>query len=660
MTMKAIHYARLVILCLLLHGLAASAQTTRVHLGQGVQSIDLSVEGLVLEDPDGKLSLDEVRSTQVGIRFKRASFTPGFTTSAFWFRFTLLNEGLEPTTWWLDSGDRFMQDLDLFWPDASGTYQRQSASSTRPFSERPVPAGKFVFPISIEPGKPVEIFLRAQSKGFMPVAIYPSLWRPEAHQEATHRIHLQWVFYIGMATALIAFNSLLFLFIRDRNYLFYVLAQSSMAWWVGTSRFGSGVAYEFLWPESPVFDQMALPFSAAATAYFAYMFQSRMMALPSLKPDLDRYWRLVIWAMFVAAGLPTLGTALPQLVPLDVMQSAFRSTSFIGILFFACNAYVIYVLARKGVRVAKVLAIAWLPTLFILFYSFLLTYFGVRIEWVVPPAMMASGLEMLLMCLVLADRINQARIEKARAHAEKLALLQQSERELEGQVAERTKELSQEQLRTRELLHNILPAELVEELSNTGMARAARHESVTVLFTDFSDFTQVASTMPAERMVTELNEVFAAFDDICDEEGVEKIKTIGDAYMAAAGLPKPCADHAQRCVRAGIRMVAFVEERNADSAFKWRLRVGTHSGAVIAGVVGKRKYAFDIWGDTVNIASRMESSGEPGRVNVSAYTYDLIRRDFDCEYRGRVDAKGKGEVDMYFVKFPSVSTASEP
>jgi class 3 adenylate cyclase len=96
-------------------------------------------------------------------------------------------------------------------------------------------------------------------------------------------------------------------------------------------------------------------------------------------------------------------------------------------------------------------------------------------------------------------------------------------------------------------------------------------------------------------------------------------------------------------------MAAFVEQRNSDSAFKWRLRVGTHSGPVIAGVVGKRKYAFDIWGDTVNIASRMESAGEPGRVNVSAYTYDLIRKEFECEYRGRVDAKGKGEVDMYFV-----------
>jgi class 3 adenylate cyclase len=194
------------------------------------------------------------------------------------------------------------------------------------------------------------------------------------------------------------------------------------------------------------------------------------------------------------------------------------------------------------------------------------------------------------------------------------------------------------------------PGEIATELAETGAAKPVRHESATVLFTDFSGFTQAASTMPADRMVAELSEVFSAFDDICDEEGVEKIKTIGDAYMAAAGLPKPSADHAQRCVRAGLRMVAFVEQRNADSAFKWRLRVGIHSGPVIAGVVGKRKYAFDIWGDTVNIAARMESAGEAGRVNVSAYTYDLIRKDFACEYRGRVDAKGKGEVDMYFVE----------
>jgi class 3 adenylate cyclase len=212
------------------------------------------------------------------------------------------------------------------------------------------------------------------------------------------------------------------------------------------------------------------------------------------------------------------------------------------------------------------------------------------------------------------------------------------------------RDVAAEHERSERLLLNILPADLAKELSDTGVARSARHDSTTILFTDFSGFTQVASAMPADRMVAELNEIFGAFDDICDELGVEKIKTIGDAYMAAAGLPKPCADHAQRCVRVGLRMLAYLEHRNQSAAFKWSLRVGVHSGPVVTGVVGKRKYAFDVWGDTVNIASRMESAGEAGRVNVSAYTYDLIRAEFDCEYRGKLDAKGKGQIDMYFVQ----------
>ena len=202
---------------------------------------------------------------------------------------------------------------------------------------------------------------------------------------------------------------------------------------------------------------------------------------------------------------------------------------------------------------------------------------------------------------------------------------------------------------TQALLENILPREVAVELATTGSVNPVRHEAVSILFTDFSGFTQASAAMPADMVVSQLNEIFAAFDDICDGCGVEKIKTIGDAYMAAAGVPQGCSDHAQRCVRAAHEMLKFMQTRNAASAFKWGLRVGIHSGPVVSGVVGKRKYAFDVWGDTVNIAARMEGSGEVGRVNVSAYTCHLIRDEFTCEYRGKLEVKGKGPIDMYFV-----------
>jgi class 3 adenylate cyclase len=219
-------------------------------------------------------------------------------------------------------------------------------------------------------------------------------------------------------------------------------------------------------------------------------------------------------------------------------------------------------------------------------------------------------------------------------------------------MREQNRLLDAERQRARDILHNILPVEIADELTRTSKVKPVRNESVSIMFTDFSGFTQASATMPADRMVAELNDIFSAFDDICDELGIEKIKTIGDAFMAVAGIPGACDDHAQRCVRAGLRMAAYMAQRNLESAFKWNIRIGIHSGSVVSGVVGKRKFTYDIWGDAVNTAARMENAGEIGRVNISAYTYDLIRADFNCEYRGKVDAKGKGAIDMYFVGGP--------
>ena len=274
---------------------------------------------------------------------------------------------------------------------------------------------------------------------------------------------------------------------------------------------------------------------------------------------------------------------------------------------------------------------------------------ALTVSLMVSLASLLCGLALFPVVVRLAADNEKKAKEVLQSQAALIEGLKQSESELESKVEQRTRELQTEQTRTKMLLDNMLPAEIARELSATGAARPVRHEAVTILFTDFSDFTQAAATMPPDRMVAELNDIFAAFDRITQECGVEKIKTIGDAYMAAAGVPSACPDHARRCVTAGLDMLDYVAKRNRTSAFKWSLRVGIHTGPVVAGVIGTRKFAFDIWGDTVNIASRMESSGEIGKVNISAYTFDLIRADFICEYRGKVDAKGKGGIDMYFV-----------
>ncbi|MEX1011138.1 MAG: two-component regulator propeller domain-containing protein [Balneolaceae bacterium] len=220
---------------------------------------------------------------------------------------------------------------------------------------------------------------------------------------------------------------------------------------------------------------------------------------------------------------------------------------------------------------------------------------------------------------------------------------------LEREVNLRTNQLAEEKAKGDQLLRNILPEDVARELIENGKAQPRRYEEVTVIFTDFKNFTETASSMSAGRLLMELNEVFEAFDLIMEKQGVEKIKTIGDSYMAVAGAPIKHSDHAVRAVRACLEMIRYLEERNMNASVKWDMRVGVHSGSVIAGVVGKNKFTYDIWGDTVIIANRMEIAGEPGRVNVSAMTRDLVRDHFESEYRGKHPAEGKGNLDMYFI-----------
>ncbi len=218
-------------------------------------------------------------------------------------------------------------------------------------------------------------------------------------------------------------------------------------------------------------------------------------------------------------------------------------------------------------------------------------------------------------------------------------------------VIRKNKLLAKEKERSDNLLLNILPAEVAEQLKDTGKSAAKQFESVTVMFTDFVNFTKAGEGMKPEALVEELDECFKKFDEITSRYKIEKIKTIGDAYLAVCGLPSPDPKHAEHVVKAAVEINAFMADRfsklGSDRTFA--IRIGIHSGSVVAGIVGVKKFAYDIWGDTVNTAARMEQHGEAGRINISETTYNLVKDKFSCVYRGEVEAKGKGMMKMYFV-----------
>jgi adenylate cyclase len=212
--------------------------------------------------------------------------------------------------------------------------------------------------------------------------------------------------------------------------------------------------------------------------------------------------------------------------------------------------------------------------------------------------------------------------------------------------------LNQERRKSDRLLLNILPASVADELKRNDRVEPQEYASATVLFTDFVGFTKAAEKLTPPQLIAELSAAFERFDAIAKQHGLEKIKTIGDAYMAVGGIPQVNRTHAVDCVLAGLELQRYMgemrQERERAGLRAWELRLGINTGPLVAGVIGTEKFAYDVWGDTVNTASRLESSGAAGRVNISADTYEAVKDFFVCEYRGLVTAKSKGDIAMYF------------
>ncbi len=217
-------------------------------------------------------------------------------------------------------------------------------------------------------------------------------------------------------------------------------------------------------------------------------------------------------------------------------------------------------------------------------------------------------------------------------------------------LAEANRIIQEEKERSDRLLLNILPARVAEELKQTGSTEPELFENTTVFFSDLVGFTSAASRLSPGKLIAELNDIFTQFDHIIEANRCERIKTIGDAYLAVCGMPEPDPEHARRILRSAVAMVSWLHARNSRSELQWQARVGIHSGPLVGSVVGVKKYIYDVFGDTVNTASRMESNSEPMRINVSETTHDLVKNDCSFIERSPLEVKGKGPMRMYFVQ----------
>lgn len=467
------------------------------------------------------------------------------------------------------------------------------------------------------------------------------------------------IIFSFLAILLVVFLNNLFIYISTRleEYFYYLLV---IALTLYATANNSGYIIEiFSWVENfPKYLMYIETIGSTLLGIAIILFVQSFFKVRERYPFWSKFLTVLMWLLIPLAVI--------TFINFDV---GVNLSGLIGLI----SVVVILTIAIKSVRDKFPSALYFFLGYFAFFTSLLVIIFSVAgilpdnlylYELAMP---IGTTIEAVLFSIALANMINVLRDENL--SKQKLLINQLEEnkqlqtkvnRELEQKVSERTAKIEEqkeilnlEKQKTDELLLNILPESTANELKTRGKSDPQSFEEVTVIFTDFVGFTLISEKLSAEELVQEIDYCFKAFDDIANKFGLEKIKTIGDSYMAICGAPDIRKDHAMQSVLAAKEFLSFVDKWNENKrksgVDEWNIRIGLHCGPVVAGVVGKKKFTFDIWGDTVNIASRIESNSEPGKINISEAIYEKIKHKFDCTPRGTVVFKHGLQADMYFL-----------
>lgn len=594
-----------------------------------------------------------VDSTQkLGIReVLKQTFTPGKTEilnlgntpHPVWLRFSVSSKTEKEL--YLQINAPLLSNLEVYETHGDTSNLLFNGGSIKPFRERPIVSENWLLDLKLVSGEPTTIYIKGQSVYPFQIPIVLSSKNKFVENNQLH--NLFWGIYMGIMLFAFIYNLFIYLSVRERFYLYYLLyIIASVGFYLGLEGFG----FQFFWANSPGFNPL-IPILVGLTNCIITIFAFRFLRI-------HKDQKVLFYCGWINVAINILIAILNLVGKYEIALPLSQMFSLLGCIYFIIIGIVSL---KRGVSTAKYFLLAWFT------FLVMVILFILALNNIVPSNFFTThGIfighmtEVVLLSFALADRINVLKKENENKQKEIIIQLKENQllqtkvnRELEQKVTERTAEVVAQKERSDELLLNILPAEIAEELKSKGSADAKMIDLVTILFTDIKGFTAISENLSPQELVTELNHCFSAFDLIMQKNGIEKIKTIGDSYMAAGGLPTANKTHAKDVILATIEIQKFMFDyklaKIAAGKPYFEIRIGIHTGSVVAGIVGLKKFAYDIWGDTVNTASRMESSGEIGKINISQSTYELVKDDFHCESRGKISAKGKGEMEMYFV-----------
>ncbi len=604
-----------------------------------MEEANISASTLIYEDPSGLLTLEDIIKGDQIVFNSSTEPVPNFgvTKSTIWARLDIMHKVRGDFK--LAIAFPNLDSVTFYYP-YQGRYESKNTGWSFPLKEWEVKSPDLIFPL---PDAPLDTVLQYYIKAKSRIVILPFALGSSDSIHSTQQVNaLYYLFYLGMVAMLFFYNFSIYVTSKEIQYLYY-------STWVffatlffliikGYSRLIIPEQFNFILRHTNIISSLG--------GLSILLFVESTLRLKEFLPKIIKWYNigLGLYVLIIISSLLRQFQLASNLSQLVLMY-----TVILGLI----SGIRIY---RKGHSFAKYYLYGFIVTLISM------TIYILIFQKVVPfnlftsnSIVVGSAIEMILFSFGLGAKIQTINKEKQEAQAVAFNALKDNEQliyqqniSLESKVEERTRELTLEKQKSDDLLLNILPAEVAHELREDGVSEAKNYNNVSVLFTDFVNFTGISETLTPQELVSELHICFKGIDEIIEKYKLEKIKTIGDAYLAVCGLPIKCDTHAINTIQAAKAVLEFIESRKKAGGL-FDIRIGIHSGPVIAGIVGIKKFAYDIWGDTVNTAARMEQNSEAGKINISGATWELVKHQYVTIHRGKIAAKNKGDIDMYFV-----------